>query len=301
MSVVMIIASLAIAPYDARTNTRRTSRMNLGLLATGLTSAVVLSSFSLGASEAIAQTLDFEINYDTEFNLVPLGIARPEVVPPTSLNLTPIVESLPAEVRAILPPDLPSTLETPTYLDVFGSGTSVETDVPFGLTNFTSDTFGLPITLASAPDPTTGEPIPVSQLVIFRANPQDIGLDLPAPELSDIYFGEGTDNKLFGFANDQAVINVLSPTEGTVQGGGLISVTAGEGAFEGATGEIMFTQSDVFDPSNMGGPLIGQAVLKFSIETPSQSVPEADTQAAIVGLGIVGMGTLLRRRSHLLS
>lgn len=276
--------------------------MNLCLFATGFTSAVVLSSFSLGAPKAIAQTLaqttNFEINYDTEFNLVPLEIARPEVIPPTSLNLTPIVESLPPDVRAILPPDLPSTLENPAFLDVFGSGTSVETDVPFGLSSFTSDTFGLPITLATAPNPTTGEPMPVSQLVIFRANPQDIGLDLPAPELSDIYQGEDTDNKLFGLANDQALINVLSPTEGTVEGGGLISILAGEGAFEGATGEIIFTQSDVFNPSDMGGPLVGQALLKFSVEPDGQSVPEADTHAAIIGLGAVGVSTWLRRRSR---
>lgn len=274
--------------------------MNLGLLATGFTAALVLSSLPLSTQSAIAQTLDFEITYDTEFNLVPLEIARPEVVTPTVLNLTPIVEGLPPEVRAILPPDLPSTIENPTYLDVFGLGTSVETDVPFGLASFTSDTFGLPITLASAPNPATGELIPVSQLVIFRANPQDIGLDLPAPELSDIYFGEGTDNKLFGLAKDQAVINVLSPTEGAVEGSGVISVIGGEGAFEGATGEIMFTQSDVFDPSDMGGPLVGQAQLNFSIEPSSQAVPEADTQTAIIGLGIFGVGTLLRRRSRFL-
>ena len=274
--------------------------MNHGLLVTGFTSAVIFSSFSLGAETAFAQAANFEINYDTQFSLVPLEMAQPEFVAPTFVDLAPILESLPPDVRAILPPDLPSTLENPTFLDVSGRGTSVEANVPFGLTSFTSDTFGLPITLASAPNPITGELVPVSQLVIFRANPQDIGLTLPAPELSDVYFG-ATDNKLFGLSNDQAVLNALSPTEGTVQGGGLISITGGEGAFEGASGEIMFTQSDVFNPSDMSGPLIGQALLKFSVETPSQAVPEADTNAAIVAFGAIGIGTLLRRRSRLSS
>ena len=254
----------------------------------------MLVGFGLSAARATAQT--FSITYDTEFNFTPLEIARPDVDPPESINLTPLIDSLPPEFQALLPEDLPSELENPSILDSFGSGVSTESEPPFGLTNFTSDTFGLPITLESVPDPETGEPLPVSQLIVFRADPNDLNLDLPSPEFSDRYFGGETD-RLLGLANDQAVLNILSPTEGTVEGGGLITVVSGEGEFEGASGEITFIQSDTFDPSDMSGSILGQATLEFSINT-AQSVPEPSTNATLVGLGIIGAGVWLRRRTQ---
>ena len=271
--------------------------MNFRLQGTGFVSTVVmLVGLGLNVPRAAAETYDFSITYDTvfDFNFESLEVTHPDVVIPESIDITPLIENLPAEYRAVLPEDFSPIIEDPTIIDVFGSGVSTQSDVPFGLTNFTTDTFGLPITLESVEDPETGEALPVRQLIIFRADPRDFSLNLPAPEFSDVYSGEETDNRLFGLANDQAILNIVSPTEGTVAGGGIITIVGGEGAFENAIGEISFSQSDTFNPGD-DGPTLGQATLQFSIDTP-QAVPEPGANATLVGLGAIGTGVLQRRR-----
>ena len=269
--------------------------MNFRQHTTGIVSAIaMLASFGLNAPRATAETFDFSITYDTvfDFNFESLEVTQPGVEIPESIDITPLIENLPPEYRAVLPEDFSAIVEDPTIIDVFGSGVSIEADPPFGLTNFTTDTFGLPIDLEPVPDPETGEVPLLRQLIIFRADPNDFSLNLPSPEFSDVYSGEDTDNKLFGLANDQAILNVLSPTEGTVAGGGIITLVGGEGIFEGAVGQISFNQSDTFNPSD-DGPTLGQATLEFSIDTP-QAVPEPGT---LLGLGVIGTGILLRRRN----
>ncbi|WP_413166032.1 hypothetical protein ACL6C3_05500 [Capilliphycus salinus ALCB114379] len=272
--------------------------MNFRQQTTGIVSVIaMLASFGLNAAKATAETFDFSITYDTvfDFNFESLEVTQPGVEIPESIDITPLIDNLPEEYRAVLPEDFSPIIDNPSIIDVFGSGVSTEPDVPFGFTNFTTDTYGLPITLESVPDPETGEPLPVRQLIIFRADPNDFSLNLPSPEFSDVYSGENTDNKLFGLANDQAILNIISPTEGTVAGGGIITLVGGEGTFEGAVGQISFNQSDTFNPSD-DGPTLGQATLEFSIETP-QEVPEPGTPATLLGLGVIGSGVLLRRRN----
>lgn len=243
--------------------------------------ALALVGFGLG-DRAIAQsTFDFSVTYDTEFTFPPLDEElRPEV-----LDISPLVEDLPPEFQAALPENLPSELSNPEILDVQVTGENAAPNTPFGLTNFTSNTVGLP--LPPQTDPTTGQP--TRQVSIFRANPADLNVDVPTPEFSDVYFGGDTDNKIYGQANDQAIFDFV---EGTVQGFGVITIVGGEGIFEGASGRIEFTQSDELGAPNE--PTRGQAKLDFSVEVP-QVVSEPTSNAAIVGMGVIGSLLLLRR------
>ncbi|PSO60297.1 MAG: hypothetical protein BRC39_10010 [Cyanobacteria bacterium QH_7_48_89] len=87
-----------------------------------------------------------------------------------------------------------------------------------------------------------------------------------------LYFGNETENELFGNASDSAEFDFV---EGTVEGGGEITIIGGDGIFENATGSIDFEQQDelppIEDPSNPFPSLTGfegQATLTFSVETP---------------------------------
>lgn len=235
------------------------------------------------AESVSAQTvLDFSITYDTEFLFPPLD----ESLLPESVDITPLVADLPPEFQAALPEDLPSELVNPQILDVLVTGTSVDADTAFGLTDFTSDTVGLP--LPPQIDPVTGQP--ARQVSIFRADRADFNLDLETPAFSDIYFGDDTGNRLFGLANDQAIFDFV---EGTVQGGGIITIVGGEGIFEGATGEIAFSQQDDLGPP--GEPVRGTAVLDFSVELPDnpQTTPEP---SSILTWLIAGLAVIFGRR-----
>ena len=189
------------------------------------------------------------------------------------------------------------------------SGISQESNAAFGLTNFESNAFGKLISEDTIPDE-NGNEVPVRRNFQFNANPNVIGLENPPQSVidrrielgvanpqanSDIYFGD-TANKLFGQAADEAEINFFPPGDpnfpGTVNGGGVITITGGTGIFENASGEITFEQSDRL-PEDQNAPSPGVATLKFNIQTP-QSVPES-TNTFGLAVGIVGAGLTLRR------
>ena len=259
------------------------------ILQRGFTRQLISLSFlSLGlcliSKSVSAQTvLDFSITYDTEFLFPPLD----ESLLPESVDISPLVADLPPEFQAALPEDLPSELIEPEILDVLVTGTSVAPDPEFGLTDFVSDTVGLP--LPPQIDPVTGQP--ARQVSIFRADPADLNLDLETPAFSDIYFGDDTGNRIFGLANDRAIFDFV---EGTVQGGGIITIVGGEGIFEGAMGEIAFSQQDDLGPP--GEPVRGTAVLDFSVELPDnpQTTPEP---SSILTWLIAGLAIISGRRS----
>lgn len=153
--------------------------------------------------------------------------------------------------------------------------TGETTDAPYGLNNFISNTYG-------KFDPTTN-------ISTFNSDPAVFGLQ-GEPVLSDRYFG--IENELFGTANDQARFDF---EQGTVAGGGTITLTGGSGIFENATGQITFTQNDRLTSTDVTEPFEGQATLNFSVQTP-QEVPEPTTNATLVGIGIIGSGLLWQRR-----
>lgn len=246
--------------------------------------ALTLASFGPSEAKAITQTTyNFNITYSTEF-IFPLleQDLRPEAV-----DISGLVQNLPPQFQEALPENLASVLINPEILDVRVTGESINSNPPFGLANFTSDTFGLP--LPPQVNPETG--LPTRQVSIFRANPADLSVNVPPPAFSDVYFGDDTNNKLFGLANDQAIFNFV---EGTVEGFGTITIVGGEGIFEGASGQIEFTQRDVLAPP--GVSTRGEARLDFSVQVAPQAVPEPKTNATLAGVGVIGTLFLLRQR-----
>jgi LPXTG-motif cell wall-anchored protein len=151
-------------------------------------------------------------------------------------------------------------------------------DAPYGLTNFTSNTYG-------RFDPTTN-------VSIFDANPAVFGLE-GEPVLGDRYFGGS--NELFGTASDRATFDFEART---VSGAGTITITGGTGIFENAIGEISFSQNDRLTSTDLTEPFRGQARLDFDVQTAQsvRSVPESSTSITLVGMGVIGVGLLLGRR-----
>jgi hypothetical protein len=235
--------------------------------------ALTCAAFGVNVESAKAQTSverEFEITYDTLFTLRPIE-------------------------------------EQPGFFTAQISGTSQNSNTPFGLTNFESNAFG---ELVSEKIITDGNVNIVRRNFQFNANPDVLGLENPPQSVidrrielgvanpqanSDIYFGD-TANKLFGQAADEAEINFFPPGTpnfpGTVNGGGVITITGGTGIFENASGEITFERSDRL-AEDQNAPSPGVATLKFNIQTP-KSVPEP---TSIFGLsaGMLGAGYMLRR------
>ncbi|BAY40954.1 hypothetical protein NIES2111_53440 [Nostoc sp. NIES-2111] len=147
----------------------------------------------------------------------------------------------------------------------------------YGLDSFTSNTYG-------QLQPSDNPSIIKYQ---FNSDPGVFGLP-EEPKLFDIYYGNGN-NKLFGRASDRAEINTV---EGTIRGGGTITIYDGEGIFKNATGTITFTQEDRLDPT---GSSRGLATLNFNLQTP-QEVPEPTTATTLIGIGVVAAGLRIRKR-----
>lgn len=165
----------------------------------------------------------------------------------------------------------PPTEEDPDVLRVNVTGEIAEGEfAPFGLTSFESNAFG---TLTEST--TSEDGIVETATFNFNGDPTKFGLpeDLQEQPYSDRYYGEETDNELFGNANDMAVLNFV---DGTINGGGEITITDGNGIFEDAAGLITFKQQDqlpqIADPTNpfasLTEPSKGQATLTYSIDIP---------------------------------
>ncbi|GAA6620423.1 hypothetical protein [Scytonema sp. NUACC26] len=150
--------------------------------------------------------------------------------------------------------------------------TGESAEAPYGLSKFLSNTYG-------NFDPTTN-------ISYFNADASAFGLE-NQPLLGDRYYGGS--NELYGTANDQAKFDFVN---GTVQGGGTITLTGGEGIFKDAVGTITFTQNDKLTSTDLTAPFKGKALLKFSIQTP-KAVPEPNATAGLISMGFVGLSFLL--------
>jgi hypothetical protein len=158
--------------------------------------------------------------------------------------------------------------------------TGQSSDAAFGLTNFESNTYGKLV-----------EATPTTQKFEFNGNPAVFGLT-GQQVLVDRYFGGS--NELFGIADDMATVDFAAAT---VMGGGVINITGGIGIFEQASGQISFTQQDVLDlNAPPGTPVKGEAILKFSVQTP-KAVPEPTVTTTLVSIGAIGAVMLRRRHS----
>ncbi|GAB1539372.1 hypothetical protein NUACC21_20380 [Scytonema sp. NUACC21] len=145
---------------------------------------------------------------------------------------------------------------------------------PFGLESFISNTYGQ---LQPSSNPSILK-------YNFNSDPGAFGLT-NLPVFADRYFGGS--NELFGRASDSAEINLA---EGTIRGGGNITIFDGTGIFQNATGTITFTQEDRLGPP--GTPSQGLATLNFSIRTP-RTVPEPTATTTLVAIGLTGASLIL--------
>ncbi len=123
----------------------------------------------------------------------------------------------------------------------------------------------------------------------FNNNPEEFGIQ--GYPLGYIQFGNGT-NKLFGTSDASAAVNFENLT---AKGSGLVYITGGEGIFKDATATLLFSEDDIV---NIGSTITlnGLAKVSGSIEV-SKEIPEPTTTTALVGMGLIGVGSLLRRRS----
>lgn len=79
-----------------------------------------------------------------------------------------------------------------------------------------------------------------------------------------------------------------------------VTITGGSGIFGSATGTLNVLDNDTFSPDPTA-PIQARFSINGSFLTP-QAVPEPKTEAALVGIGLIGIGfLLLRHRSRSLS
>lgn len=150
------------------------------------------------------------------------------------------------------------------------SVTGESANAPYGLTNLTINNY-------SSVDFATG-------VARYDSDPAVFGLEnLPLGTLS--LSGEGSD-KLFGTNRGTASLE---------SGTGTITITGGEGRFVGATGTLDLSQTITSnpDPTGVSAPIISSATISGSFQT----VPEPSTNATLIGIGMIGAGFLLRRRT----
>jgi hypothetical protein len=149
----------------------------------------------------------------------------------------------------------------------------VSTDAPYGLNEYDGLTY--------AKTNPTGE-------LTFNIDATTFGLqDLP---LGYITFGSGT-NKIFGTSDATTVIDLENLT---ASGYGTVDITGGEGIFQNASGTLFFTEEDIIIPGEITTTLKGRALVYGSIDT-SKTVPEPNTTTTLVGMGMIGVGLLVRR------
>lgn len=166
-----------------------------------------------------------------------------------------------------------------TLLEQTNEEVIVRTDVegqnanaPYGLTSFD-------ILSYTRINPTTGA-------VTFNSDPAAVGLEgQPFGTLS--FFGEGED-KLYGTIEGSAS---LAKGTGT---GGTITITAGEGRFDGATGSLNLSQVITSSPDPTG---ISEPILTLNtVQGSFQAVPEPGSVVGTLAVGIGAAGLLMKRR-----
>ena len=157
------------------------------------------------------------------------------------------------------------------------SGTS--SDAPFGLNTIN--------------DLTYTQINPVTGVYSFNSNPEVFGLqNKPAKQFT---LGNGN-NKLFGTDNVNGVIDLKNLTS---QGSGIFTITGGEGLFQGATGQLEFTETSKisFDPNtpNQTKVNLTGTFTAFS----SQKVPESNNNIVLVSISLAASFYSVKKHKRL--
>lgn len=159
---------------------------------------------------------------------------------------------------------------TPNLEQIFLSGSS--TNAPYGLNTVNSLSY-------SQTNFTTGE-------YSFNTDPTAFGLQgLP---FGLVTFSGSGDDKLFGTESGTGLIDF---TTLRVTSSGTLNIIGGEGRFKGATGTIPVSQVQPLS-LQIGVELKGEAKVNGFFQT----VPEPNTATTLVGMGMIGIGIMLRRR-----
>lgn len=159
----------------------------------------------------------------------------------------------------------------PDILELLIEGES--TDSPYGLTNINSRTYAQ-INFATSE-------------VKIDSDPNVFGLQ-GLPIGSDMVFGSGSD-KLFGTNSSTGSLDFGTLTQKL---SGTFTITNGEGRFSGATGTLALSGTNSFSPDLTGAQ--GQILLSGSFKT----VPEPNASPTLIGMGMMGAGFVLHRRSR---
>lgn len=147
-------------------------------------------------------------------------------------------------------------------------------NAPYGLSNLTSMSY-------SQLDPVTG---------VTTVSPDATAFGLEGlPILTDKFFGSG-DDSLIGTNTATVTADLQNLTASAF---GSVTITGGTGRFNGAQGTLTLFDNYTISPEPTA-PIIGQAVVSGSFQT-SEKVPEPTNDAALVGIGLLGTGFLLRR------
>ncbi|ACC81692.1 hypothetical protein [Nostoc punctiforme] len=201
------------------------------------------------------------------FSLVSVGASTAKAIAQTIYPFDVVYDT-----EVTLTP-IPSTDVSTAFVSGFNS------DAPYGLNNFLS------INNYSRTDPNTGN-------LLFFQDAAKFGLQ-GLPIGRDEFFGSGED-KLFGSSSATASFDFINRQ---LVGFGTITITGGTGRFIGATGIFNFSEIESLD-QDPTALLKGQAFLNGSFQTP-QKTPEPRTNATLLGICVIGIGLMLRRRYFL--
>ena len=128
----------------------------------------------------------------------------------------------------------------------------------------------------------------------FSTNPETFGLQsLPLGGIT--LFGGGNNKLFYDVENGTGVIDF---TTLTARASNIVNITGGEGLFEGATGTL--TSSEVYQVGNLlvdpTSPSIGSVRVSGTISVLTTQIPESNNTTVLIGIGVTGAGSLLRRR-----
>lgn len=155
----------------------------------------------------------------------------------------------------------------------------INVDAPYGLTDFVSTNY-------NELNPNTG---------VLNVSPDPATFGLKNLPFGLVTFFGSTSDKLFGSISATGLLDFQNLVGNVL---GTITITGGEGKFSGATGSLTFVENNTFtsdrDPT---APINGRAFVKGSIVAPTK-VSESETTTALVGFGLIGAITLLRRHKE---
>jgi hypothetical protein len=205
--------------------------------------------------------------------------SHPVLLIPAALTLVGFgLSSTPAIAQTTYPfsaeYDLSNTFRpiTPDVLEVTISGST--TDAPYGLTQFNGLIYG-------QIDFTTGRGT-------FNSDPTVFGLQ-GLPEGFIGLSGSGND-RVFGTDTATSLIDF---TTLAVNASANVTITGGEGRFEGATGQLTLSEIGTFSTD----PTVPYRA-NISVNGSFQTVPEPKTDTTLLSIGAIGAGVLLYRRSR---